>query len=95
MILDLESRAGAFGGVVGFIVCGDSAGCDVGSEDGAGEDLVGGFGLVGGDFVAGLEDAGEGEIAVLTDLAACVGGVGGDIGVACVLEFFTMAVWDI
>jgi hypothetical protein len=32
--------------------------------------------------VAGLVDAGEGEVAVLADLAACVGGVGLDAGVA-------------
>ena len=32
--------------------------------------------------MAGLEDAGEGEVAVLADLAAGVGGVGLDAGVA-------------
>lgn len=55
---------------------------DIHAEDGAGEDAVGGFGLVGGDFVASLEDAGEGEVAVLADETAGVGAVGEDGGVA-------------
>jgi len=44
--------------------------------------LVRGCGLVRGDFVAGFVDAREGEVAVLTDLATGVGGVGTDAGVA-------------
>lgn len=60
-----------------FEACGD-----VFVEQRAHEDLIRGFGLVGGDFVAGLVDAGEGEVAVLADLAAGVGGVGLDAGVA-------------
>lgn len=55
---------------------------DILPEDGAVEDPVGGFGLVGRDFVAGLENAGEGEVAVLADETAGVGGVGDDGGVA-------------
>ena len=55
---------------------------DIPVEQRAHENLIGGFGLVGGDFVAGLVDAGEGEVAVLADLAAGVGGVGLDAGVA-------------
>lgn len=55
---------------------------DIHAEDGACEDAVGGFGLVGGDFVAGLEDAGEGEVAVLADETAGVGAVCDDGGVA-------------
>lgn len=38
--------------------------------------------------MAGLVDAGEGEVAVLADLAACVGGVGLDAGVAGRAEGF-------
>ena len=95
LILNLESRARTLRGVFGVVVCGDSAGCDIRSEDGAGEDLVGGFGLIGWDFVAGLEDAREGEIAILPYLAAYVRGVGGDIGVARVLKLFALAVWDV
>ena len=93
LVLDLKSGAGSLRGVVGVVVCGDGAGCDVVSEDGAGEDLVGGFGLVGWDFVAGLEDTREGEVAILPDLAADVGVVGGDVGVSRVVEFFALAVW--
>lgn len=48
---------------------------DIHAEDGTVEDTVGGLGLVRGDFVASLEDAGEGEVAVLTDEAAGVGGI--------------------
>lgn len=67
-------------GLVGVDV--DDAGGDILAEDGAGEDGVGGFGLVGRDLVAGLEDPGEGEVAVLADETAGVGAVGRDGGVA-------------
>ena len=95
LVLDLEGGAGTLRGVFGVVVCGDGAGCDVGSEDGAREELIGGFGLVCWYFVAGLEDAREGEIAILPDLAAYVRGVGGDVGVSRVVEFFALAVWDV
>lgn len=55
---------------------------DVLVEERAHENLVGRFGLVGGHFVAGLVDAGEGEVAVLPHLAAGVGVVGEDGAVA-------------
>ena len=92
LVLDLESRAGSLRGIVRVVVCGDGAGCYVVSENGAGEDLIGGFGLVGWDFVAGLENTREGEIAILPDLAAYVRVVGGDVGVSRVVEFFALAV---
>lgn len=95
MVLDLKSRAGTLRGIFRVVVCGNGTGCYVVSEDGAGEDLVGGFGLVGWYFVAGLEDAREGEIAILADLAAYVRGVGGDVGVSRVMEFLALAVWDV
>lgn len=74
--------AGTLGAVVRVRVDVDSARGDVLPEDGAGEDTVGGFGLVGRGFMAGLEDAREGKVAVLADEAAGVGGVGDDVGVA-------------
>ena len=95
LVLDLESRAGSLRGIVRVVVCGDGAGCYVVSEDGAGEDLVGGFGLVGWDFVAGLENTREGEIAILPHLTADIRVVGGDVGVSGVVEFFALAVWDV
>lgn len=58
------------------------SGCDILAEDCTVEDAIGGFGLVGGDFVARLKDAGEGEVAALADEAAAVGGVGLDGSVA-------------
>ena len=67
--------------------CGDAAGCDVEVEQGAGEDAVGGFGLVGGDGVARAVGADEGEVAVLAHEAADVGIVGVDVGV---LRFFVL-----
>ena len=48
------------------------AGRDVVAEDGALEDEPGGFRLVGGRLVAGVEDAREGEVAVLPDEPAGV-----------------------
>ena len=95
LVHNLESRAGSLCGIVRIVVCGDGAGCDVVSEDGAGEDLIGGFGLVGWDFVARLEDTREGKIAILPDLAAYVGVVGGDVGVSGVVKFLALAVWDV
>lgn len=73
---------GALGAVAPVGVDVEGAGGDVLAADGAVEDAVGGFGLVGGHLVAGLEDAREGEVAVLPDQAARVGGVGDDVGVA-------------
>lgn len=73
---------GALGAVARVGVDVEGAGGDVLAADGAVEDAVGGFGLVGGHLVAGLEDAREGEVAVLPDQAARVGGVGDDVGVA-------------
>lgn len=78
----LERIPRPFRAVIGSFAGALQAGGDVFVEERAREDLVGGGGLVGGDFVAGLVDAGEGEVAVLADLAAGVGGVGGDAGVA-------------
>ena len=57
------------------------------------EDLVGCFGLVGGDLVAGLVDACKGVVAMLTDLAANVGAVDLDVGVAGVAEGLGLAVF--
>lgn len=73
---------GALSAVVGILFRVEGSGGDVEAEDGALEDLVRGFGLVGGDFVAGLVDAREGVVAVLAYLATDVAGVDDDIGVA-------------
>lgn len=72
----------------------NETGGNVEAEDGAVKDAEGGFGLVGGDLVAGLEDAGEGEVGVLADLAADVGGVGLDVLVAGGVEGGRVAVVD-
>lgn len=75
----------ALGGADGHVVLVDSgsAGGDVVAADGALEDGEGGEGLVVGDFVAGVVDAGEGEGAALLGLAVDGGGVrGGDVDVA-------------
>lgn len=61
--------------------CGNPAGCDVEIEQGAGEDAVGGFGLVGGDGVARAVGADEREVTVLAHEAADVRIVGLDVGV--------------
>lgn len=58
------------------------AGGDVVAVDGALEDGEGGEGLVVGDFVAGVVDAGEGENAGLLCLAVDDEVGGGDIDVA-------------
>lgn len=59
------------------------------------EDLVCGFGLIGWNFVPSLKDTTEAEIAMLTHLATYVGGIDGDIGVACCCEFLGLVVRDI
>ena len=60
---------GAGGGVRAEAGDGLGAGGDVEAVNGAVEESEGGEGLVEGDFVAGLEDAGEGEVGGLFDLA--------------------------
>lgn len=65
---------------------------DVEAEDGPLEDLVGCFGLVGGHFVARLEDAREGVVAVLPHLSARVAAVDHDVGVAGGAERGALAV---
>lgn len=57
----------ASGGISG--VDGDLARGDVEAGDGAAEELERGDGLIVGDFVAGLVDAREREVAVLARLA--------------------------
>lgn len=81
-VLDLESGGRAVGAVSGILERRDAPRRDVHVEEGALKDAEGGFGLVGGDLVAGLVDAAEGEVAVLTDLAADVGRVDLEVGVA-------------
>ena len=58
------------------------AGGDIVGVDGALEDGEGGEGLVVGDFVAGIVDAGEGESAGLFCLAVDDEVGGGDVDIA-------------
>ena len=81
---------GGFVGVRGVLGAGGAVGGEVdrlaggefGAEDDAGEEGEGGFGLVGGDLVAGVVDAGEGEVGVLSDGTADVAAVDDELGVA-------------
>lgn len=86
IVFDLEAGGGAGGAVAGGGFRVDFARGNIKSEDGALKDLVGGFGLVGWDFVTGLVDAREGKVAVLADLAADVAAVGLDVLVTCGVE---------
>jgi hypothetical protein len=79
---ELQRIARPLRAIITPFACVFEAGGDVAIEQCSCEDLVCGLGLVGGDFVAGLVDAGEGEVAVLAHLAAGVCGVGEDGGVA-------------
>jgi hypothetical protein len=55
---------------------------DVVALDDAAEDGEGGFGLVEGDDVASVEDAREGQVAVLAYVTAYVGLVDDDVCVS-------------
>lgn len=71
----------------------EPAGSYVEAPDCSLEDLVGCFGLVGWGLVAGLVDACKGVVAMLTDLAANVGAVDLDVGVAGVVEGLGLTVF--
>lgn len=74
---------GTWGSIRAVALVGDDlARGDVLAEHATLEDLVDGLGLVGGDGVAGIKDAGEGHVAVLADQAAIVRRVSDDVGVA-------------
>lgn len=65
--LDVPDVAGPLGRVL--VAREGGARGDVQPERGAAEDVVGSLGLVRGHLVAGLEDAGEAEVAVLSGQA--------------------------
>ncbi len=66
---------------------------NVEAEEGALKDLIGCFGLVGGDFVTGLVHTCEGVVAVLANLPTDIAAVYLDVGVAGCAEGAAVAVF--